>query len=144
MNKEEMSTGPPLTAKDVQKQIQSKEKDKTKIYETFIKRINERIRVTIRTSVKAMGVLYKIPEMVFGLPIYDVAECASFLDEYYTKQGFDVYRAPPGTLWISWQKSPESRMPGVSFNFMPSYKPANNFVYSNNLLDQLGSRILKN
>ena len=46
---------------------------------------------------------FLVPNVVFGLPLYNVAECCGFIIEKLIEKGFEVYLAVPTTLHISWK-----------------------------------------
>jgi hypothetical protein len=46
---------------------------------------------------------FVVPNVVFGLPLYNIVECCGFIIEKLVEKGFEVYLAVPTSLHISWK-----------------------------------------
>tara|TARA_B100000035_G_C20998352_1_gene553606 strand:+ start:841 stop:1170 length:330 start_codon:yes stop_codon:yes gene_type:complete len=55
--------------------------------------------------------MYKVPEFVVGMPIYNGLECVKYVVRALKKNGFYVKYTHPNLLYISWDKIPESHYP---------------------------------
>ena len=55
--------------------------------------------------------LYTIPNIVIGIPLYDKEECAQYLVKILKAQGFMVVYMRPNLILISWDKIPKSHYP---------------------------------
>jgi hypothetical protein len=73
-----------------------------KEYEKVLGRIQHRIKYTARTS-KDEWCYFIMPEVVIGLPGYDVAEGLNFVMKKLNDNGFKTQYTHPNLLLISWK-----------------------------------------
>lgn len=101
--------------------------------------------------------IFKVPEFIIGMPIYNNTNCTKFLIIALRKNGFKINYSKPNLLYISWESIPESHYPEYQeptqqLKIMDKPKPqsnyrnindvdSNNLLYSNKLLDNLENRI---
>ena len=75
---------------------------RVEIYAKILKRIHEKIKITARQNIKQQFVFYHVPEIMFGLPKYDIHECIEYVIQELEKNGFIVKYTHPNLLLISW------------------------------------------
>ena len=75
---------------------------KLKEYEKVLGRIQHRIKYTARTS-KDEWCYFIMPEVVIGLPGYDVTEGLQFVMKNLNDNGFKTQYTHPNLLLISWK-----------------------------------------
>ena len=75
---------------------------KLKEYEKVLGRIQHRIKYTARTS-KDEWCYFIMPEVVIGLPGYDVTEGLQFVMKKLNENGFKTQYTHPNLLLISWK-----------------------------------------
>ena len=88
---------------------------------------------------------YVIPEIMFGVPLYDKNECIKYMFDKLIKKGFQVNYFHPNLFYISWDIIPEKKddlkkieMPSTSkVKQVSEYKPSGNFIYSNKALTSI-------
>jgi hypothetical protein len=82
-------------------EVEEREKRKNKLYEKVLDICYQRI---INNNQKSdnYSCTYIVPNVVFGLPLYDVNECTKFIMNKLVEKGFDIKFAFPSTLHISW------------------------------------------
>ena len=51
-----------------------------------------------------------VPNVVFGLPLYNVGDCVTFIMDRLIQKGFEIYFAPPTTIHISWKPKNQQNM----------------------------------
>jgi hypothetical protein len=133
-----------INIRDVLKEKQNVERDRTKIFMTFLNRCIERIHKTVKTKPEITFITFSVPPIVFGLPLYDVRECIKFITAEFEKNGFEVRNLGSNTLLISWDKPPQTQDKKIS-NYKPvtSYKPMGGLSYNNSLFDSIENRQIR-
>ena len=74
----------------------------TNYYKTVLNRIHNKIKLTSRQNLSEQFCWFIIPEMMIGVPKYDVAKCISFCMDKLKENGFTVRYTHPNLLLISW------------------------------------------
>ena len=74
----------------------------TNHYKTVLNRIHNKIKLTSRQNLSEQFCWFIIPEMMIGVPKYDVAKCISFCMDKLKENGFNVRYTHPNLLLISW------------------------------------------
>jgi hypothetical protein len=83
-------------------EVEAREQRKTKIYEKILDLCYQRILNNNKKS-DDYSCTYIVPNVVFGLPLYDVNECVTFIIKKLTEKEFDIVFAYPTTIHISWK-----------------------------------------
>ena len=83
-------------------EVEAREQRKTKIYEKILDLCYQRILNNNKKS-DEYTCTYIVPNVVFGLPLYDVNECVTFIINKLTEKEFDIVFAYPTTIHISWK-----------------------------------------
>ena len=103
-----------INIRDVLKEKQNVERDRTKIFMTFLNRCIDRIRNTVKTKPEITFITFNVPPIVFGMPLYDVRECIKFITAEFEKNGFEVRNLGSNTILISWDKPKEEPSKKIS------------------------------
>ena len=111
-----------LNIYELHKKKNARERNRLSYYKRVLHKCYHRI-VTVYESCK-MECVYKVPEFVVGMPIYNGMECVRFVVKALRKNGFFVKYTHPNLLFISWKNIPESHYPSSQRRKMLADKPA--------------------
>jgi hypothetical protein len=75
----------------------------TKNYNAILNRIHNKIKLTSRQHVDNHYCWFVIPEVMIGVPKYDVAICISYVIDKLQQNDFNIRYTHPNLLLISWQ-----------------------------------------
>tara|TARA_Y100000389_G_scaffold73182_1_gene69847 strand:+ start:888 stop:1466 length:579 start_codon:yes stop_codon:yes gene_type:complete len=73
------------------------------IFNKILNRIHNRIKFISRQR-KDQFCFFVVPEIMIGIPKYDVGECVAYLFDKLQTNGFVVNYTHPNMLFISWKK----------------------------------------
>jgi hypothetical protein len=90
------------------KEVEARENRKFKTFEKVLDACYKKI-LTHNQNSNDYTCKFLVPNMMFGLPLYNVADCCQYIIEKLIEKGFDVYLAYPTTLHISWQPKSENK-----------------------------------
>ena len=108
-------------------EVEAREQRKLKIYEKVLDLCYQRILSNNHKN-DEYACTYIVPNVVFGLPLYDVDECVKFILDTLISKGFEVIFAIPSTIHISWKpkghtsKSSNSSNSNYNMNYNMNYK----------------------
>ena len=158
---------------ELHKKTRNQRDKKIKIYEEVLKKCHHRIKLVSKLTPMNQWCFYLIPKVLFGMPLYNLAECVEYLVRMLSDNGFKVAYTHPNLLLITWfendsgqggqypnlvnmEKSINKSRPRITNNsslssnqnYRPidSYKPSGNLVYNQNsfnLLEQRKNDIFK-
>ena len=83
-------------------EVELREQRKIKIYENILDLCYQRILNSNKQN-DDYSCTYIVPIVVFGLPLYDVNECVSFIMNKLVEKQFKIVYAFPTTIHISWK-----------------------------------------
>jgi hypothetical protein len=83
-------------------EVELREQRKTKIYEKILDLCYQRILNSNKKN-DDYACSYIVPNVVFGLPLYDVNECITFIINKLVEKEFNIVYAFPTTIHISWK-----------------------------------------
>ena len=106
------------------------ELQKIKVYKTILNRVHSKIKLTARQKIDNQYLFYVVPEMMLGIPRYDVATCISYIISKLEDNGFRTKYTHPNLLFISWQ------------HYIPSYKRAQIKKETGISIDGFGNKII--
>jgi len=86
------------------------EQNKLSIYKNILNRVHKKIKTTARQKNGDMFCFYLVPEILIGVPRYDVETCTSYILEKLNDNGFQTRYTHPNLIFISWN------------HYLPSYK----------------------
>jgi len=82
--------------------VELREQKKTKVFDKILELCYHRILNSNQQN-KDYSCSYIVPNVVFGLPLYDINDCITFIVNKLIEKGFDVIYAFPTTIHISWK-----------------------------------------
>lgn len=113
------------------KEVEARENRKFKTFEKVLDACYQKI-LTHNQNSNDYTCKFLVPNMMFGLPLYNVADCCQYIIEKLIEKGFDVYLAYPTTLHISWQpKSENKNQHSIEYDKYDKYDNYNNYDKSN-------------
>jgi len=75
-----------VTASELVKKQKKKEELKKKVYEKIYERIIKKIKMA--SDLNFFQCIYEIPELLLGIPIYNLADSIEYVDKKLNKNGF--------------------------------------------------------
>ena len=121
---------------------------KIKIYDSVLQKCHHRIKLVSKMTPLNQWCFFIIPKVVFGIPLYNLAECVEYLVRLLSDNGFKVAYTHPNLLLITWFESDKQNTKYIGtktkintneYKTIDSYKPSGNLVYNQsnfNLLEQ--------
>jgi hypothetical protein len=86
----------------LRKKKSQRERQRLEIYQTVLKKCHRRIHITAESAKNDSSVCFTIPNMIIGMPAYDLTSCAEYIVHHLTMNGFRVALVSPEQLFISW------------------------------------------
>ena len=83
-------------------EVQDRENRKYKTFEKVLELCYQKIINTNKTSDECCCT-FICPQVIFGLPLFNLIECINFIMEKLTEKGFDTHLALPNHIFISWK-----------------------------------------
>lgn len=80
------------------------------IYNKILQRVHKKIKLTAQQKHEEQYLFYIVPEVMIGVPRYNVNLCVAYLIEKLEENGFVTKYTHPNMLFISWK------------HYIPSYK----------------------
>ena len=78
------------------------EQNKLSIYKKILNRVHKKIKLTARQKQGETFCFFLVPEMLIGVPRYDVDSCTSYIIEKLNDNGFITRYTHPNLIFISW------------------------------------------
>ena len=127
-------------------EIRAKERIAT--YEKVLLKVHERIKTIAKKPKNNTFCFYIVPNILFGIPLYDVNECIIYLVNCLIKNGFKVIYTHPNLIYISWfnrtnsieykkEKKQEKEDKTLEYKKIDGIKPKSDFIYDIGTLDFL-------
>nr|QDY52274.1 hypothetical protein 5_71 [Mimiviridae sp. ChoanoV1] len=125
---------------------EERQKFRISVYDKVLTKCHERIKFVSKTPQGSNFCFYVVPNIVYGVPIYNVNACVVYIVSALIKNGFYVAYTHPNLLYISWynkqntieyKKKKEEKKPEVEYKKVENFKPKNNFIYDVSSLDFL-------
>ena len=91
---------------DLARTRDSREQARTAVYKEVLALIHRRIRYISKKG--EVQCLYQLPEIIPGLPKYDLVPCLAYLIKKLRENGFIVRFTAPSLLYISWAHVPST------------------------------------
>ena len=142
---------------DLHRKTNELKKRKIKIYDEVLQKCHHRIKLVSKLTSLNQWSFYIIPKVLFGIPLYNLAECVEYLVKMLTENGFRVAYTHPNLLLITWfesqtntnkllyntRSSSSNTNHQNTYKSIDTYKPSGSLVYNQqnfNLLDQKRNR----
>tara|TARA_B100002019_G_scaffold164447_1_gene141997 strand:+ start:182 stop:601 length:420 start_codon:yes stop_codon:yes gene_type:complete len=126
---------------------EEREKFKLKVYESVLKKCHERIKFVSKLPKSNSFCFYVVPNILYGVPLYDINACIVYVVSALIKNGFYVAYTHPNLIYISWhnrqnsieykKKKEENKKTELEYKKVDSFKPKSNFLYDVKTLDFL-------
>ena len=114
-------------------------KDRIASYEKILQKCHQKIK---STSLKPKGntfCFYVVPNLVFGVPIFNQNECIVYIVQALIKNGFYVVYTHPNLIYISWfqrqnsleykKKKEDKIKPELNYKSIDSKEKQPKFIY---------------
>jgi len=75
----------------------------TQNYNTILNRVHNKIKLTSRQQIADHYCWFIVPEVMIGVPKYDIGTCIAYVIDKLQSNGFQVRYTHPNMLFISWQ-----------------------------------------
>lgn len=152
---------------ELHKKTREQREKKIKIYEEVLKKCHHRIKLVASLTPMNQWCFYLIPKVLFGMPLYNLAECVEYLVKMLSDNGFKVAYTHPNLLLITWfendqggqypnlvnmrqmvntRSRPQISQSQNNYRSIDAYKPSGNLIYNQNsfnLLEQKKNDIFK-
>ena len=135
-----------ININELHKINEERQKFRISVYDKVLTKCHERIKFVSKTPQGSNFCFYVVPNIVYGVPIYNVNACVVYIVSALIKNGFYVAYTHPNLLYISWynkqntieyKKKKEENKPTVEYKKVENFKPKNNFIYDVSSLDFL-------
>lgn len=94
-----------LTVRELQKQREARARVNHETYKMLLHQVQDRLR--LRADNRASDLLWQVPPLVPGRPVYTVSHAARYITDKLRRGGFDVAPAAAAAdvhvLYISWR-----------------------------------------
>lgn len=87
---------------DLYEKKQQHDLKQLQLYNKLLNRVHVRIKTTSRQKINEQYCWYVVPEVMIGVPKYDVAACIAYIIDKLNQNDFQVSYIHPNTLFISW------------------------------------------
>ena len=75
----------------------------TQNYNTILNRVHNKIKLTSRQQIAEHYCWFIVPEVMIGVPKYDIGTCIAYVIDKLQQNGFQMRYTHPNMLFISWQ-----------------------------------------
>ena len=95
-----------ISINELYKIQEKKEIDKIKIYKLILSKFYEKI--IYLSKMGRIELFYQLPDILYGLPLYDKNACICYIIYNLRKKGFFVKYIHPNGIHINWNKEKKS------------------------------------
>lgn len=88
---------------DLYEKKQQHDLKQLQLYNKLLNRVHVRIKTTSRQKINEQYCWFVIPEVMIGVPKYDVAACIAYIIDKLNENDLQVSYIHPNTLFISWK-----------------------------------------
>ena len=124
-----------LNINKLRSEVEEREKKKIKIFENVLEMCYKKILNTNK-QYDNYSCTFIVPNVVFGLPLYNIGDCVQFIMDKLIEKGFEIYFALPTTIHISWK-------PEIAQDTNTQYLNQNNQIEYYNTLNPEKQLIIK-
>ena len=103
-----IQTNPILDISKLRIEVQHRENRKYKTFEKVLDICYQKIITTNKTSSECCCI-FICPQVIFGLPLFNLIECIKFIMINLVDKGFETHLALPNQIFISWQNDSEKK-----------------------------------
>jgi hypothetical protein len=102
LNEEHVNT-PKINLDELYDYKKQCDKNTLRSYNIVLQRIHTRIKMTSRQKNNEQFCWFVIPEVMIGVPKYDVASCIAYVIDQLKQNGFSIKYTHPNLIFISWK-----------------------------------------
>ena len=119
-----------INVNKLRNEVQARENRKFKTFEKVLEMCYQKILSTNKTCDECCCT-FICPQVVFGLPLFNLIECINFIMEKLIEKGFETHLALPNHIFISWKPQSEER---AKYSYLPlgAPQPKMQLEYNNN------------
>lgn len=103
LNDDENSNTPKLNLDELYEYKKQCDKNTLRSYNIVLQRIHTRIKTTSRQKNNDQFCWFVIPEVMIGVPKYDVSACIAYIIDQLKQNGFMIKYTHPNLIFISWK-----------------------------------------
>jgi|TARA_B110000285_G_C15020399_1_gene561245 hypothetical protein len=145
-----------IDIRDLHRKTNELKNRKVKIYDEVLQKCHHRIKLVSKLTPLNQWCFYIIPKVLFGIPLYNLAECVEYLVKLLSENGFRVAYTHPNLLLITWFESNTDVKKSTytsntsnnnsnqnTYKSIDTYRPSGSLVYNQqnfNLLEQKRNR----
>lgn len=100
---EEHTDTPKINLDELYEYKKQCDKNTLRSYNIVLQRIHTRIKMTSRQKNNEQFCWFVIPEVMIGVPKYDVASCIAYVIDQLKQNGFSIKYTHPNLIFISWK-----------------------------------------
>lgn len=127
------------TIDSLHKERNTKEKSKFDIFNIVLNRCIEKV-VYANRHTEQTYIIFEVPKILIGYPMYDMKSCIFFLIQQFSKSGYHVDFIEPFYLYIDWSCMKSMKQSTSHYNSYPNPNPNSN---SNPRLKEQTKNLLK-
>jgi len=131
-----------LNINNLYSEFQKKQKGRFDTYQDVLLKCHRKIKLT--ASNLNTELYFKVPDYIFGKPLYDVNACREFIIQKLVYNGFFATHVGNSIIYISWQKHTHSnnQINNKNNNTNTSYN--NNFLKSSSYFKDINNQLIDN
>ena len=103
LNDDENANTPKLNLDELYEYKKQCDKNTLRSYNIVLQRIHTRIKTTSRQKNNDQFCWFVIPEVMIGVPKYDVSACIAYIIDQLKQNGFMLKYTHPNLIFISWK-----------------------------------------
>ena len=124
---------------DLYETIKKTDYNTLRSYNKILERIHKRIKITAKQKNNEQCCWFVVPEIILGIPKYDVGSCIAYLIDKLKDNEFKIKYTHPNLLFISWQNKTNKNAlmleaPKQESNYSSEYSNSNSNNDENSLL----------
>jgi len=97
-----------LNINKLRSEVEARENRKFKTFDKVLELCNQRILYS-NEKTNDLCCVFQCPNVVFGLPLYNINECIQYIMEKLVEKGFVVSFTYPNNIYISWKPYNEQK-----------------------------------
>ena len=107
-----------LNIRKIHKEIKEREERKIKYYKQILDKCISRINTTSEkvSKVEDCACFFTVPEYAYGVPLYDMQGCISYIMDHLKKNGCYVEYFHPNIIYINWSQEEDSSTKDITNN----------------------------
>jgi hypothetical protein len=113
-----------LNIKDLQKEVAYRQQKNNEVYEKILSLVHKKILSTNEKS-DDYCCIYKLPNFMYGFPIYDTHKCMEYLITKLSNNGFQIKLIDMSSIFISWRPTIQPQQTTIE------YTPSQNAIQYN-------------